>query len=113
MHIQLCLIHFFKMAILLTETTDIKQSFWWTMYQYFATQKWIRRWYIIITFWIVVLIMIGDLDIYFHEDHIGSWTIRSAFIFWSIVSLGVIIVARKMRDHFALMAEMKVRRNIY
>ena len=99
---------FFKMAILLTETTDIKQSIWWKLYQYFATQKWIKRWYIIITIWIVLIIMIGDLELYFHEDHISAWIIRSAFIFWSIMSLTLLIIARKMRDHFALMAEMKV-----
>ena len=95
------------MAILLTETFDIKQSIWWMCYQYFGTQKWIKRWYIFITIWIVLIVIVGDLDIYFHPDQIGAWAIRSSFLFWYYVS-NLAHCGSKMRDHFALMTEMKV-----
>ena len=89
-------------------TEDLTSNVWFTVYKYFATKTSRKCWYIILLSFTFVEIYVADVDIYFHEDQIGPWVIRSCFFFWMFISIILIITARNMRDHFSLMLEMKV-----
>ena len=87
---------------------DIAKDRLLIIYKIFATNIAIKCWYFVLAIWIFIFILFADIEIYFHKDSIGQWGIRSSFFIWILISLILIIGARNMRDHFALMAEMKV-----
>eukprot|EP01083_Nonionella_stella_P012278 34824_1 len=88
---------------------NIDQNLWCICYRLFATSVAIQCWHCILSIWVIVFILCAEQSFYFRDGFNGPWTLQIVFTIYCIVSFLVLIIARKMRDHFALMAEMKIQ----
>ena len=91
-----------------TSSLDIKKNYWWIIHKYFATKFAIRCWYFILTSWIIIFTLCADIKFYFNNGWNGPIALSIIGYFYTFISFLLLIIGRNMRDHFALMAEMKV-----
>eukprot|EP01083_Nonionella_stella_P097629 274406_1 len=91
-----------------SSNSNITSNRWCTIHKYFASKYATYAWCIALLSFIVIEMSVADITIYFHQNNIGPWVIRSCFFVWMFVSLVLVFIARNMRDHFYIMLEMKI-----